>query len=142
MKPRQRVRQDVPVAGESLCNTSDRGRLLQELRDVAESCVEDDWDGGGALRVSPEAVRHAMRLIELLPASSPLPNCDADPDGEICFDWPLETRRVFSVSMSPNGVLSYAGLFERAKLKGRVILDDRMPAEIMHCLNRLFEDPH
>src|SRR6185312_16690367 len=61
--------------------------------------------------VTEQVVQMAMNFASQLPLSARLPDISADPDGEIAFDWSSPSGKMFSVSISGSGVLSYAGWF-------------------------------
>lgn len=77
-----------------------------------------DWDGYGAVPVDRRACEIAREIIRLLPETETPPDIGADPDGEVGFEWIIETRWRFSFSISGEGRLSYAGLFGRSKAHG------------------------
>src|SRR5437899_5888872 len=56
-------------------------------------------------------VRAALAFAELLPRSLPAPEIASDPDGEVSFDWLGPAGKMFSVSVSRNGRIAYAGRF-------------------------------
>jgi hypothetical protein len=111
---------------------------LSALYDIADQCSVANWDGYDAVQVSPMAVAQAFRLLRTLPSTLRTPDLSADPDGEISFEWYLEPRRVFSISVGPHGELSYAGLFGRSDAHGTEYLGDELPKAIMDNLSRLF----
>ncbi|MFP4166570.1 MAG: hypothetical protein ACLFUF_05310 [Opitutales bacterium] len=86
----------------------DKMRLLSELHELAEECVEDDWDGYGAEAVNAAVLARAEAFVRALPDDLPLPEISAEPDGAIAFDWmPLSTK-TFSLSVSRSDRLAYA----------------------------------
>src|SRR5688572_1575275 len=57
------------------------------IRRALAEHAEPDWDGYGAVPVSPVAAEHALRLIKLLPLGTRPPEVTVDPDGEIALEW-------------------------------------------------------
>ena len=80
----------------------------------------------------------AELFLKQLPSHIPPPEVEADLDGEINFEWYLEPRKVFSISLNAEGRLSYAGLFGPAKSHGTEMFQDSIPREIILKLDRLF----
>jgi hypothetical protein len=111
---------------------------VSALYDIAGCSVVPNWDGYGAIPVSPLAVGHALRFLRTLPPMLRTPDLSVDPDGEISFEWYFEPRRVLSISVGPHGELSYAGLFGRSDAHGTEYFGDELPKPIMDNLSRLF----
>src|SRR5262245_13902446 len=69
--------------------------------------------------VDRETAQAALAFAEILPRSLPVPEIAADPDGEVSFDWLGPAGRMFSVSVSKDGRIAYAGRFgENSKIHG------------------------
>jgi hypothetical protein len=111
---------------------------VSALYHIASQSSVPNWDGYGAMQVSPLAVAQAFRFLRTLPSTLQTPDLSVDPDGEISFEWYLEPRRVFSISVGPHGELSYAGLFGRSDAHGTEYFGDELPKPIMDNLSRLF----
>ncbi|MCA9758819.1 MAG: hypothetical protein KDA27_23700 [Candidatus Eisenbacteria bacterium] len=115
-------------------------RLVTAIQDVADEASEPDWDGHGALQANEMAVRWAFQFALSLPRDLPLPQPSIDKDGEVSFEWYLGPRAVFSVSVAPNGTLSYAGLYGHRKCYGVESLDSSVPEPILEGIRRLTRD--
>jgi hypothetical protein len=103
----------------------------------------DGWDGYGATAVSPATYGNALAFLEALPTTTPVPDVVPELDGEIAFEWDYGPRRILSVSVGPNGVLSYAALYgHTSRMHGTEKLIDRLPTVIAMCLNRLIAVGH
>jgi hypothetical protein len=111
---------------------------ISSLFQVAGESALPDWDGYGACPANLIAVDHACRFLRTLPATLKKPELSIDPDGEISFEWYLEPRRVFTVSIGSSSKLSYAGLFGRSDTHGTEYFGDELPKAIMDNLCRLF----
>jgi hypothetical protein len=98
-----------------------------------------DWDGYGAAPVTPQARAAAEEFLGALPTTWPPPEMAADPDGEISFEWARDPHWVFSVSVSPEGRLSYAGLFGVNRVHGAESFVGQLPQAIVDNLVRFFE---
>ncbi len=111
---------------------------LQELYDVWEECVSENWDGYGAQPVDLNSFNEAERFIRALPTTVREPEIAVDPDGEISLEWYLEPRKVFSISIGKRNEITYAGLYGPNKTYGREYFDDEIPKAIFDNLDRLF----
>lgn len=102
-----------------------------------EASVEN-WDGYGAKAVTPLGLERARRFLTQLPPSVQTPEIAAEPDGDLAFEWYRDPEYVLSVSVSPDGVLSYAGLFGPNKAHGTEVMSNELPTAIAFQLERLF----
>ena len=118
---------------------SHRFRALAELNSAYKEALEDNWDGYGALKANTESLKYAEDFLYALPVTIPAPEASVDPDGEISLTWQRAPRLVFSVSISKDGVLSYAGLFGRnKKTHGTEDFIYAIPKAITDNLERLY----
>lgn len=111
---------------------------LEALRSASEEASTDNWDGYGAQKVNPASLKHAKIFLLALPTVIRLPEVSVDPDGEISFTWQRSPRLVFSISVSKDGVLNYAGLFGRNKTHGTEDFIQTLPKTITDNLERLY----
>jgi hypothetical protein len=116
-----------------------RIEALTDLRELSAECSLPNWDGEGAAPVSDAVCKRAEHFLRSLPPEIPSPEVVAEPDGEIAFEWHLTPRRVFSVSISSGGRLSYAGLFGDGKTHGteQYAAGEHIPAAILWNIHRL-----
>jgi hypothetical protein len=112
---------------------------LASLIDATTGASSPNWDGYGASPVNLISVGHALRLLTRIPPDIPAADINVDPDGEISIEWYREAGQVFSVSVSPSGKLSYAGMFGRSSVYGTEEFSaDYLPVAIRANLRRLF----
>lgn len=114
-----------------------RNALLHQMSRVFGEASVQNWDGYGAQPASREAYKLATRFALLLPVTVADPEPSVDSDGDFSFEWYRGARRVFAVSVSADGSLNYAGLFERSSTHGTEILGDEIPAAIALGLARV-----
>lgn len=106
--------------------------------DVAsEESSFDNWDGYGAKAFDVLAWRKALWFSQLLPTDVPVPDIRVDSDGEATFEWYIDTRQVFSVTVRGNGELVYAGIFGASTTHGTEYLDDELPEVILDNIYRV-----
>ena len=78
------------------------------------------------------------KLIALIPDDVPMPDIATDIDGyDPLIEWYRGKRKVFSISVSDEGKLSYAGLDGQEKVIGTAKLSDKLPQEIMDWIRRV-----
>lgn len=141
----------TPPSGGELCNEiqrlldyPDKSVTEQQHKQVAEKLSEvfkesstEDWDGYGAKPVSIRAFFEALKLLELLPSSLPLPDILAEPSGEIGFEWYKNSKYTFVISIAGDNLLTYAGIFgEYNKIHGTEFFGDRLPIIIIKLIQR------
>lgn len=131
----------VSDAVEHLFDTETLGerfrRAVHILKGVYEETRIYNWDGYGAEAVSGRAYYEAWKFLEALPILSvPIPEVSADPDGEISFEWYEGPDKIFSVSVSSDGQLAYAGIFGINKVYGSEYFDEEIPWAILDNLRR------
>jgi hypothetical protein len=123
-----RDRTDKAVSGEGLENAR------RAIDDVFLEALHPNWDGYGAAPVTRETAELAHDFLDLLPNSLPAPEIAADPDGDISFEWRAGSRRVFSVSISESGKLTYAGLRGASSVHGTEFFSGGFPGTVMFHL--------
>lgn len=62
-------------------------QLFQWIVDARSAAETDNWDGDGAPAIDARVVDAAIILSNALPQSLPLPQVQAEPTGEITFEW-------------------------------------------------------
>ena len=115
--------------------TPEEGKAALESAYLAAR--DDNWDGAGSKRVEHSTYGYAQQFLQFIPNNMALPDIVADPDGEILFEWDYGPRQVFSVSIGRDGMLSYAGLFDRNKVHGRVPFVGALPSDILNSFELL-----
>ena len=121
-----------------MTETPDGRRRRWALQEVWSASSVPDWDGYGAAPVTPKARAAAEAFLGALPTTWPSPEIAADPDGEISFEWARDPHWVFTVSVSPERRLSYAGLFGVNRVHGAESFVGQLPQPIVDNLVRFF----
>lgn len=114
--------------------------FCQELQAVLDETSSVNWDGYGADIFDKDSLIEAMRFIDMLPTSIPLPEVSTDPDGEISFDWYNKSAWVFSISFSSSKELIYAGIFGQNKIHGVEYFSDDIPKQLINNLIRVYSN--
>lgn len=134
----KRVEQRFIEALDHFRSIPERERAFGELIKVVKDASTENWDSYRAKPASLQAAAVAVRFLTALPSTFPAPGIGVDPDGEISFEWIFSKGRMFSVSVSENGRLSYAGLFGNdATSHGTEPFYDTIPGIIIENIKRL-----
>jgi hypothetical protein len=130
---------DVTVHARS--NASDWRPLTNALIEaIWRECQSPGWDGYGARAVHTSAKTQAQRFVDLLPYRLPAPDPTADPDGDVSLLWDFGPGHVFSVSVSADGTLTYAGLLGGGvKRHGVEPFSGEIPKIILQSIDELCE---
>ena len=110
--------------------------LCRELAVIAEECRSPDWDGHGAVPVSPDTLTHAQRFVNRLPSGLLDASAGVEPDGHLTLEWCRDPHWTLSVSVSPESNLYYAALFGTSDVRGREVFQDGVPDLILNLIRR------
>jgi hypothetical protein len=114
-----------------------RERLLNDLESLRIESSRQGWDGYGAEPLSIDAYDFAKTFIKALPTMSPVPELNADPDGEVSLDWTFGKRRALTVSIGPTGRCTFAWVNGQRSNRGTDWIEDEIPASIVFALRQL-----
>jgi hypothetical protein len=112
---------------------------IAELGSLQRVAAERNWDGYGALPLDPRAAEHALTFLQALPTTVPAPDVSVDPDGEVDLLWQRDPTTTISVSIGPNGRLTYAALVGTAQSCGTEWLAGEIPQPILDSLARVLD---
>ncbi|MGB7218158.1 MAG: hypothetical protein WBD07_05070 [Vicinamibacterales bacterium] len=90
-----------------------------------------NWDGYGARPLDRRAYLAALRFLQALPTTTPVPDVSVDPDGEVDVLWYISPTRTLSVSIGPAGRLTYAALFGDTRSYGTEWFVNEIPQAIL-----------
>lgn len=124
---------------ESLAVRKTTVAAISELRQAQALASKANWDGYGARPLDQRAYVHAVRFLQALPTTTPIPDVSVDPDGEIDVLWHVNSKRTFSVSVGPSGRLTYSGLFGDTQSFGTEWLSNEIPQTILLSLSRVLD---
>lgn len=117
---------------------AERDRAFSELARAMSAGFDEARDQYSSIKVDARVSQLACRFLNTLPSTIPAPEVGLDPDGEISFTWIVTRDRQFSVSLSPEGITSYAGVFGGGStIHGTEIFDDTVPMPIIDAIRRL-----
>jgi hypothetical protein len=114
-----------------------RERLLDDLDSLRLEASIRGWDGYDAEPLNLDAYDFAKTFIKALPTTSPIPELNADPDGEVSLDWSFGKRRALTVSVGPTGRCTFAWVHGQRSNRGTDWIEDEIPASIAFALRQL-----
>lgn len=111
---------------------------LDSLAEVYAEASEPGWAGENSDPVHPLAFDMAQRFLNALPGDMPAPEVNADPDGEIAFDWDLGRDRLLAVSIGLSGRLSFIYRNRSVRMRDTLFFrDDQIPNELVSLYKNL-----
>lgn len=114
-------------------------RAKSDLDEKAWDCRDNNWDGYGALPVTKDCRRMALKFLEAMPWGWRSPEIGVEPDGQITLDWHRTCRRTLSVSVDPDGYLHYAAMLGLNKVNGREVFYGEIPERILNLIAQVNE---
>ncbi len=111
----------------------------RRLEEVLEESARDDWDGYGARCVSEETAARARGFLLALPFSATHVDIQADPHGDVLFEWCVSPDWILTVAINQHGRLAYSSLLGRGRTRGIEFLEGGLPPTIAIALARLAE---
>ncbi|MDP2646570.1 MAG: hypothetical protein Q8P24_16645 [Desulfobacterales bacterium] len=112
---------------------------IEELDEIYKEFSEEDWDGYGAVALSPEAYYEARKFLINVPTFLPKPEITAEPDGGIGLEWYKDRGYSYIVSVNGNKTISYAGLFGfESETHGKESFFGPLPKIVIDGLKRLY----
>ena len=136
-----KMREDI--RGELLTSyvmSSATEKVLTELWEVRSEASSEGWDGYGAKPLDQASYEFAIRFLNALPASAPLPEVSAAGDGEVALDWIFGERKALTVTIGRTGRCTFAWMLGQSTHRGTVWIDDEIPAAIAFALGQLARD--
>ncbi|MDB0529749.1 hypothetical protein LBW56_24065 [Ralstonia solanacearum] len=85
-------------------------------------------------RLSEVTLSTAMDFAIALPTDVAQPEVSVDPDGEVAFDW-IDENNMLSVSIGPEGGITYAGKFREESVSGTTHFRESIPNPLGEVLN-------
>ncbi len=99
-----------------------------------------NWDGEGACGIELGAMFEALRFVEDLPESLPVPEVLPEPDGGLALEWYGAPNLVFIASFKGKGTVVYAGMFGQGNLlRGTEVLRGAVPEAVVDHIRRVGE---
>jgi hypothetical protein len=109
-------------------------QFATEFESVVEECTVENWDGYGAVSLSPDAISAATRFAEVIPLGLSKPSVGAEPDGNMTFEWYVSPDKTLSVSIDRVANLHYSALLGTDQHYGTVSFVGVLPAAVLELI--------
>ncbi|BDB15041.1 hypothetical protein [Acidithiobacillus ferrooxidans] len=96
---------------------------------IDETVIDDDQ-----FAIPAGAIERALRLVQALPVSFPIPEVAIDPDGAISLDWVGSRTRIFSISVGDSDRVAYAWINSSDRGNGVVRFAGSLPQVLLSQL--------
>lgn len=113
------------------------GATMDDLFGVYNACKEANWDGQGALPVSPQTLHRVCQFLQALPARIPTASAGAEPDGSLTLEWYRCADCLLSVSIDAVGELHYAAMLGSRRHYGTEFFVDEVPSNILSLIRQV-----
>lgn len=99
-----------------ILNRTTEEYLSTEIDRVLIDYGQENWDGEGALAITPQTADVARSLLSFFSLTSFSPDVDATPHGEIDFDFSMSENTLLTVRSCPSGKIVFSGIFREGDL--------------------------
>lgn len=107
------------------------------LEEVYEECSKENWDGYDAQPLTEDAYNEVWNFLDMIPSTLSMPEIVPEPNGAIALEWSKGRRSIFTISLSGNNIINYAGLFGVDQTYGVAHMLDSLPSIIVENIRRL-----
>ncbi len=114
--------------------SSPHSAAYNRLTDIYYQCREPNRAGQNETSISDTVVGLAEQFIRCLPGYIQMPEISPEPDGSLYFEWFQQPRRIMSVSIDAQGLVSWSVLYGREDPRGSFIFTGNDIPEIVLCL--------
>ena len=113
---------------------------VQQIKQLAQTAGRDNWDGEGAIKVSPETVKVACELVATFPHNvlGGDMDIDATPFGSIDFGWVLERDVMMNIIVLPSSEIGFAYSAHGDRNDGKEPWDGTIPHPISEAFDKVF----
>lgn len=116
------------------------GYLKDIILEIFHECSTENWDAYGAKPISSKVVHETFKFIDLLPPNITMPDVIPEPFGDIGLQWKKSKGQILSLSITPEGVVSYAFIFGKNEGCGHLQFFDELPKIIADRLQVVQSD--
>jgi len=114
--------------------------FLKALWNIFRQAGGPGWDGYDASPVNAAAIAYASQFLSELPSDIIPPEIAADADGDVSLDWDFGPRNTFSVRISRDGTVYFAGLFGHSTYHGSETLSRGLPKSVAEGIRRAIRE--
>jgi len=74
-------------------------KVLAEILETSYECMENDWDGYGADKITGKGIHAVTFFLEKLPIDLLTPEVSADPHGHLTLEWYSSPKNLLSITI-------------------------------------------
>jgi hypothetical protein len=118
--------------------TAKRPDWLEEVRAELDGILNgtDAAELAHASQLSCDAVEHTVRLLAKLSSDIQRPEIGVDVQGNVTLDWQVVADKVFTIAVSANCMIFWAGLFGENRCHGAERFGDSLPMDLERGIRR------
>ena len=87
--------------------------IWSSIKEIKDNYMIANWGGEEEVPIDSIVLNLFEKIIctlsELLPKFIPAPDISPEVDGDICITWQVDTKNIFSVSISKNSKINFSG---------------------------------
>ncbi len=133
------LHEEASCQWERLASEIRRRDAIDGLLGSPKRYLTENWNGEGAAPIPETAFQEARAFLGKLPATIPLPEVIAEPDGYLGLEWYAHKWLMFVVSFNGKGALSCSGIFGPERSYGTRYMDDGIPAGILRDIAKVLQ---
>ena len=113
---------------------------MKKIELAAQTSGKDNWDGEGAIKVSPETIEIACKFVAMFPHNVLSEDLDIDvtPFGSIDFGWVLERDVMMNILVLPSREIGFSYSVHGDRNDGRESWRGTMPRSISEAIDKVF----
>ena len=139
----QHVAQLFKEIGTGFDRTVTIGNYYQRIEELINTAVienlQESRNGNISDIINMNSYYNSFKFVKMLPSSIPIPNIYVETDGMIEFEWYINPKRLFSVTIEDSNKLIYAGIFgDDDNNYGTKRFEDEIPRDIFNNIQRLY----
>ncbi len=119
------------------------GNYYQRMEELIDGAVrehlEESHSGNLLDSINMNSYFNSLVFVKMLPSSIPIPNIYVETDGMVEFEWYINPKRLFSVTIEDSDKLIYAGIFgDDVSNYGTERFEQEIPSNIFANIQRLY----
>jgi hypothetical protein len=119
------------------------GNYYQRIEELINKAVREHLEENrvGALLdiINIYSYFNSLKFTKMLPSSIPIPNIYVETDGMVEFEWYINPKRLFSITIEDSNKLIYAGIFgDDINTYGTERFEQELPRKIFENIQRVY----
>lgn len=93
--------------------------IIDEIKTIASDCSVKNWDGYDAAPIKGESVKAAIKFLNDIQISPPIPDVVPEPDGDLGLEWEIDSENWLIISFHGTSVIHFAAKFGESRFEGK-----------------------